>query len=193
MAPDTKVPDGRTTPKQYPSAPLWRGITSNFIELISPANMLLDTKKSAAEADAYPNASCLTDLEVNRCKNEEVILKGNFGWVWSMWAGSPRVGNGAMHMNRCRNEEIIVKSNFGWAWSMWAGRLRYQFEVNWCRNKAVNFQGSMSRTDRQTPEMTTIFPRFLKSVGIMKSAKALPRYGSGRTTPKQYHSVYGGE
>ncbi|KAH3710065.1 hypothetical protein DPMN_069531 [Dreissena polymorpha] len=26
-------------------------------------------------------------LEVNRCRNEEVIVKGNFGWVWPMWAG----------------------------------------------------------------------------------------------------------
>ena len=36
-------------------------------------------------------------LEVNWCRNEEVIVKGNFGWVWPMWAGRPRVGNGAMH------------------------------------------------------------------------------------------------
>ncbi len=36
-------------------------------------------------------------FEVNRCRNEEIIVKGNFGWVWSMWAGRPRVGNGAMH------------------------------------------------------------------------------------------------
>ena len=26
-------------------------------------------------------------FEVNRCRNEEIIVKGNFGWVWSMWAG----------------------------------------------------------------------------------------------------------
>ena len=36
-------------------------------------------------------------LEVNGCKNKEVIVKGNFGRVWPMWAGCPRVGNGAMH------------------------------------------------------------------------------------------------
>ncbi|KAH3893652.1 hypothetical protein DPMN_017802 [Dreissena polymorpha] len=87
-------------------------------------------------------------FEVNRCRNEEIIVKGNFGWAWPMWAGRPRVGNGAMHMNRCnfgcagrprvnvmgpciveinriqfevnwcRNEEIIVKGNIGWAWPM---------------------------------------------------------------------------
>ncbi|KAH3888580.1 hypothetical protein DPMN_012618 [Dreissena polymorpha] len=88
-------------------------------------------------------------LEVNRCRNEEIIVKGNFGWAWPMWAGRPRVGNGAMHkvqyqfeVNRRRNKEIIVKGNFGWAWPMWAGRPRinrivirevqYQFEVNRC-------------------------------------------------------------
>ena len=36
-------------------------------------------------------------FEVNPCRNEEIIVKGNFGWVWPMWAGRPRVGNGAMH------------------------------------------------------------------------------------------------
>ncbi|KAH3874915.1 hypothetical protein DPMN_038172 [Dreissena polymorpha] len=91
-------------------------------------------------------------LEVNRCRNEEVIVKGNFGWVWPMWAGRPRVCNGAIHIyqfevNRCINEEIIVKGNFGWLWSMRAGRPRvgngamhkvqYQFEVNPCRNEKI--------------------------------------------------------
>jgi hypothetical protein len=36
-------------------------------------------------------------FEVNQCINEEIIVKGNFGRVWSMWAWRPRVGNGAMH------------------------------------------------------------------------------------------------
>ncbi|KAH3705391.1 hypothetical protein DPMN_080462 [Dreissena polymorpha] len=36
-------------------------------------------------------------LEVNRCRNKEDIVKGNFEWVCPMWAGRPRVGNGAMH------------------------------------------------------------------------------------------------
>ncbi|KAH3798326.1 hypothetical protein DPMN_151924 [Dreissena polymorpha] len=86
-------------------------------------------------------------LEVNRCRNEEVIVKGVFGLVWPMWTGRPRVGNGAMHkvqyqleVNQCSNEEIIVKGNFGWVWPMWAGcprfdrivirEVQYQFEVN---------------------------------------------------------------
>ncbi|KAH3839371.1 hypothetical protein DPMN_112800 [Dreissena polymorpha] len=127
-------------------------------------------------------------LEVNRCRNEEIIVKGNFGWVWTMWAGRPRIDRIVIRevqyqfeVNRCRNEEIIVKGNFGWVWSMWAGRPRiyrivmrevqYQFEVNRCRNEVANFQGSNSgqdgRTDRQTAEITTISLRFSKSVGIM--------------------------
>ena len=36
-------------------------------------------------------------LEVNRCRNEDIIEKGNFGWAWPMWAGRPRVVNGAIH------------------------------------------------------------------------------------------------
>ncbi|KAH3707884.1 hypothetical protein DPMN_067303 [Dreissena polymorpha] len=53
-------------------------------------------------------------FEVSRCRNEEFMVKGNFGWAWSMWARAPQV-------NRCRNEEVIMKGNFEWAWSMWAG------------------------------------------------------------------------
>ncbi|KAH3844828.1 hypothetical protein DPMN_087091 [Dreissena polymorpha] len=30
-------------------------------------------------------------LEVNRCINEEIIVEGNFGWAWPMWAGHPRI------------------------------------------------------------------------------------------------------
>ncbi|KAH3804323.1 hypothetical protein DPMN_132607 [Dreissena polymorpha] len=29
-------------------------------------------------------------FEVNLCRNE-IIVKYNFGWVWSMWAGRPRI------------------------------------------------------------------------------------------------------
>ncbi|KAH3778300.1 hypothetical protein DPMN_179755 [Dreissena polymorpha] len=93
-------------------------------------------------------------LEVNRCRNEEIICG-------LLWAGRPRVGNGAIHtcnvqyqfeVNRCRNEEIIVKGNFGWAWPMWTGRPRidcivikevqYQFEVNRCRNEEIIVKGN---------------------------------------------------
>ncbi|KAH3793981.1 hypothetical protein DPMN_147509 [Dreissena polymorpha] len=135
-------------------------------------------------------------LEVNRCRNEENIVKGNCGWVWPMWAGCPWVGNGAMHkvqyqfeVHRFRNEEIIVKGNFGWVWSMWDGRPRidhiilrevqYQFEVNRLRNNDVNFQGSSANSvggdsgkDGRTAEITIISPRFSKSV-VIKNVKKL--------------------
>ena len=80
-------------------------------------------------------------FEVNRCRNEEIIVKGNFGWVWSLWGGgAPGLVMGPciveiyrivirevqyqFEVNPCRNEEIIVKGNFGWMWPMWAGRPR---------------------------------------------------------------------
>ncbi|KAH3805986.1 hypothetical protein DPMN_134296 [Dreissena polymorpha] len=78
-------------------------------------------------------------LEVNRCRNEEVIC------------GLCGRGPGIDH------EEVMLKQNFGWAWSKWAGRPRidrivkrdvqYQSEVNRCRNEVVNFQGSMADGD----------------------------------------------
>ncbi|KAH3795960.1 hypothetical protein DPMN_149523 [Dreissena polymorpha] len=97
-------------------------------------------------------------LKVNRCRNEEVIVKGNFGWlvmgpcIVEIDRIVIREVQYQLNVNRCRNEEIIVKGNFGWVWPLWAGRPRiirivirdvqYQFEVNRCRNEEVNFQGS---------------------------------------------------
>ncbi|KAH3721465.1 hypothetical protein DPMN_064392 [Dreissena polymorpha] len=102
-------------------------------------------------------------LEVNRCRNEEIILKGNFVCVWPIWAGCPRIDRIVirevqyqLEVKRCRNEEIIV-------WSMWAGRPRI--------DRIVIREEIMARTDRQTDgrtaEITTISPRFSKSVGII--------------------------
>ncbi|KAH3773479.1 hypothetical protein DPMN_174841 [Dreissena polymorpha] len=183
---------------------------------------------------------CIVEIDcivIRECRNEEVIVNGNFMWVWPMWAGRPRMDpivirevQYQLEVNRYRNEEIIVKGNFGWVWSMWAGapglvmgpciveidrivirEVKYQFEVNQCRNEEIivkrhfwvgvvylagrprvgngpmhnvqyqfevnrcineEFQGSMARTDgqtdRQRAEITTISPRFSKSVGIIK-------------------------
>ncbi|KAH3826571.1 hypothetical protein DPMN_128479 [Dreissena polymorpha] len=84
-------------------------------------------------------------FEMNQCRNEEIILKGNFGWAWSMWAGRHRVGNGAMH------------------------NVQYQFNVNRCKNEEVNFQGSSaysvggdSGQDGRKTGITTISPLFLR-------------------------------
>ncbi|KAH3740830.1 hypothetical protein DPMN_047544 [Dreissena polymorpha] len=76
-------------------------------------------------------------FEVNPCRNEEIIVKGNFGWAWPMWAGRPRI-------NR-----IVIRED------------QYQFEVIRCRNEEIRFQGSSDnsvggesgkdgRTDRKT-------------------------------------------
>ncbi|KAH3878865.1 hypothetical protein DPMN_002766 [Dreissena polymorpha] len=95
-------------------------------------------------------------LEVNLCRNEEIIVKDNFGWIDRIVIREVQY---QFEVNRCRNEEIIVKGNFGLAWPMWPGRARvgnagamhieidrivireaqYQFEVNQCRNEEVNF------------------------------------------------------
>ncbi|KAH3782979.1 hypothetical protein DPMN_160904 [Dreissena polymorpha] len=92
-------------------------------------------------------------FEVNRCRNEEILVKGNFGWAWPLWAGRPRIDyivikevQHQFEVNQCRNEEIIVKGNFGWAWPMWAGcprvEVQYQFEVNRCRNEEIIVKGN---------------------------------------------------
>ncbi|KAH3716195.1 hypothetical protein DPMN_058914 [Dreissena polymorpha] len=61
-------------------------------------------------------------LEVNRCRKKEIIVKGNFGWVWSMWAGRPRI------------DCIVIR------------KVQYQFQVNRCRNEEYNFQGSCANS-----------------------------------------------
>ncbi|KAH3835519.1 hypothetical protein DPMN_108872 [Dreissena polymorpha] len=43
------------------------------------------------------------------------MLKQNFGWAWSMWAGRPRI------------DRIVIRD------------VQYHFEVNRCRNEEVNF------------------------------------------------------
>ncbi|KAH3735659.1 hypothetical protein DPMN_042194 [Dreissena polymorpha] len=50
-----------------------------------------------------------------------------------------------------------------------------QLEKNQFRNEEVNFQGSKARTDGQTAEITTISPRFSKSVGIITNVIHMER------------------
>ncbi|KAH3702510.1 hypothetical protein DPMN_077534 [Dreissena polymorpha] len=78
-------------------------------------------------------------FEKNWCRNEEILVKYNFGWMWPMWLGRPMI------------DCIVIRE------------AQYQFEVNRCRNeevKLINFQGSR-RTDGQT-HITTISPLFLR-------------------------------
>ncbi|KAH3851209.1 hypothetical protein DPMN_093688 [Dreissena polymorpha] len=136
-----------------------------------------------AEIDRIVIREVQYQFEVNRCRNEDIIVKGNFGWAWPMWAAEIdriviREVQYQFEVNLYRNEEILVKGNFGWAWPMWPGapglvmgpciveidrivirEAQYQFEVNRCRNEEVNEQ--VARTDGQT-HITTISPFFLR-------------------------------
>ncbi|KAH3872851.1 hypothetical protein DPMN_036074 [Dreissena polymorpha] len=106
-----------------------------------------------AEIDRIVIREVQYQFEVNRCRNEEVIVKGNFGWVWSMWTGRPRIDcivirevQYQFKVNRCRNEEIIVKAILGGCGLVMGPciveidpnvirEVQYQFEVNRCRNE----------------------------------------------------------
>ncbi|KAH3862547.1 hypothetical protein DPMN_025514 [Dreissena polymorpha] len=111
-------------------------------------------------------------FEVNQCRIEEIIVKGNFGWAWPMWAGRPRIDRIVIREVQYQFEVNRLKGNFGWAWPMWAGRPRidrivirvvqYQFEDNLCRKEEIILQGSMARTDGRKMEITTISPLFLR-------------------------------
>ncbi|KAH3703774.1 hypothetical protein DPMN_078821 [Dreissena polymorpha] len=110
------------------------------------------TRNGSAEAHAYPNTACLTQgrsrvgnrgpciveinrivirkvqyqLEVNRCRNEEIIVKGNVECVWPMWVECPRGGGGVMGPCIVEIDSIVIID------------VQYQFEVNRSRNKEVN-------------------------------------------------------
>ncbi|KAH3896916.1 hypothetical protein DPMN_021100 [Dreissena polymorpha] len=111
-------------------------------------------------------------FEVNRCRNEEFIVKGNFGWAWSMWARAPQIEFDRIvirdvqyqfEINRCRNEEVIVKGNFGWE-----GRPRIdRIVIRDFQGSSAYSVGGDSGQDRLTAEITTISPRFSKSAGII--------------------------
>ncbi|KAH3846286.1 hypothetical protein DPMN_088585 [Dreissena polymorpha] len=193
MAPDTKVLEGRTDgrtadgQRQNNIPPPMAGENNKDIMMTSWNNNKDITRNGAAEADAgapgLVMGPCIAEinrivirevqyqLEVNRCRNEEIIVKGNSGWAWPMWAGPPRVGNWAMHkvqyqfeVNRCRNKEIIRGLCGRGAPGLVMGsciveidpivirEVRYQFEDNRCRNEEIIFQGSSAnrRTDGQT-------------------------------------------
>ncbi|KAH3727184.1 hypothetical protein DPMN_053113 [Dreissena polymorpha] len=135
--------------------------------------MPITTRNGAAEADAYPHAACLTQgrprvveidrivirevkyqLEVNRCRNEEIIRglcgRGAPGLVLGPYIVEIdriviREVQYQFEVNRCRHEEIIVKGNFGWAWPMWVGRPRVgngAMHMNQCRNEEVIVKGN---------------------------------------------------
>ncbi|KAH3866166.1 hypothetical protein DPMN_029222 [Dreissena polymorpha] len=111
-----------------------------------------------AEIDRIVIREVQYQLEVNRCINEEIIVKDNFGWVWPIMGGAPHV---EIDLNRCRNEEIIEKAILGGRGLCGRGapelvmapciveidcivikEVQYQFEVNRCRNEETIVKGN---------------------------------------------------
>ncbi|KAH3876199.1 hypothetical protein DPMN_000035 [Dreissena polymorpha] len=88
------------------------------------------------EIDRIGIRKVLYQLEVNRCRNEEIIVEMTIlGGCGLCGRGAPGLVMGPcideincivirevqyqFEVNRCTNEEIIVKGNFGWAWPIW--------------------------------------------------------------------------
>ncbi|KAH3883720.1 hypothetical protein DPMN_007686 [Dreissena polymorpha] len=109
-----------------------------------------------AEIDRIVIREVHHQLEVNWCRNEEVIGAPGLVIVPCIVEIDHIVIREVQYqfeVNRCRKEEIIVKGNFGWVWSMWAGpqveidrivirEVQYQFEVNRCRNEEIIVKGN---------------------------------------------------
>ncbi|KAH3739767.1 hypothetical protein DPMN_046454 [Dreissena polymorpha] len=92
-------------------------------------------------------------LDVNRCRIQEIIVKVNFGWAWPMLRAQVEIDRIVIRelqyqfeVNRCRNEEFIVKGNFGRARPIWAGRPRVGNEamhkVNRYKNEEIIVKGN---------------------------------------------------
>ncbi|KAH3749342.1 hypothetical protein DPMN_183839 [Dreissena polymorpha] len=73
-------------------------------------------------------------LEVNRCRNEEIIVKAHFGWAWPMWAGTPGLVMGPYIVEIDR---IVIRE------------VQYQFEVNGGRTFKV-IEGSRKSANHKS-------------------------------------------
>ncbi|KAH3877120.1 hypothetical protein DPMN_000977 [Dreissena polymorpha] len=102
-----------------------------------------------AEIDRIVIREVHHQLEVNWCRNEEVIVKGNFGWIDGIVIREVQY---QFEVNRCRNEEIIVKAILGGCGLVMGPciveidpnvirEVQYQFEVNPCRNEKIIVNG----------------------------------------------------
>ncbi|KAH3854096.1 hypothetical protein DPMN_096635 [Dreissena polymorpha] len=111
------------------------------------------TRAPHVEIDRIVIKEVQYQLEVNRCRNEEIIVIDNFRWVWPIMGGAPQVEIGRIVIRDVQYQfKVIVKGNFGWAWPMCVGRPRvvngamhkvqYQFEVNRCRNEDIILKGN---------------------------------------------------
>ncbi|KAH3841734.1 hypothetical protein DPMN_115209 [Dreissena polymorpha] len=75
-------------------------------------------------------------FEVNRCRNEEVIVKGNLGLAWSIYVQYQ------LEVNRCRNEEVYFQGSSAYS--------------------VGEDSGQDERTDGRKTKITTISPLFLR-------------------------------
>ncbi|KAH3895469.1 hypothetical protein DPMN_019634 [Dreissena polymorpha] len=95
-------------------------------------------------------------LEVNQCRNEEILVKSIMGGCGLSGRGAPgwimrpcivEIDRIVIREVQYQLEVNQLKGNFGCAWPMWEGRPRidcivirevqYQLEVNQCRNEEV--------------------------------------------------------
>ncbi|KAH3895969.1 hypothetical protein DPMN_020138 [Dreissena polymorpha] len=93
-------------------------------------------------------------LEVNQCRNEEILVKSIMGGCGLSGRGAPgwimrpcivEIDRIVIREVQYQLEVNQLKGNFGWAWPMWEVRPRvgngamhkvqYQLEVNQCRNE----------------------------------------------------------
>ncbi|KAH3797573.1 hypothetical protein DPMN_151156 [Dreissena polymorpha] len=110
-----------------------------------------------AEIDRIVIREVQYQFEVNRCRNEEIIVKAILGGCGLVMGPciveiDPNVIREVQYqfeVNPCRNEKIIVNGIFWWVWPMWAGApglglgpCIYQFEVNPCRNEKIIVNGN---------------------------------------------------
>ncbi|KAH3771290.1 hypothetical protein DPMN_172604 [Dreissena polymorpha] len=81
-------------------------------------------------------------LEVIRCRNEEVIVKGNFGWVWPIWAGRPRIDRIVIREVYYQFErdapELAIGPCIVEIDRIDIREVQYQLQVKRCRNEEVN-------------------------------------------------------
>ncbi|KAH3888837.1 hypothetical protein DPMN_012878 [Dreissena polymorpha] len=92
-------------------------------------------------------------LEVNRCRNEEIIVKDNLGGCGLLWAGRPRAGffrsilgirhTGILGISRRKKPAGLVKGPYIVEIDRIVIRdVQYQFEVNRCINEEIIVKGN---------------------------------------------------
>ncbi|KAH3717050.1 hypothetical protein DPMN_059830 [Dreissena polymorpha] len=64
-----------------------------------------------AEIDRIVIREVQYQFEVNRCRNEEVIVKGNFGWAWPIWPGHPRIDRIVIREAQYQFEEQLSRTD----------------------------------------------------------------------------------